>query len=403
MNPLNLSCRLVLALAGTGLLLACPGSKRSFDTPREPVALQSALAAPPDAGFLRAFEPKPFRFPEEHAPHPGFRTEWWYATGNLVGAGGERFGFQLTFFRHQLLPQPVARSASLATSEVWMAHAAVASESDGKFLFKERFARSNQVEVKPEPFLLRMGSWAWQSTGEDPPGFEVRASAEEFGFFLRLKPGRGPILQGEGGLSRKGPEPGNASYYYSLTRLPTEGTLELGGRKIPVRGSSWIDREWSTSVLPPDVVGWDWMALELEDGRDLMLYRLRRANGSSTPESQGAWIHPDGSQERLGVADFSLQPRGTVQTRSGTRYPEGFRISLARWQTELELVPLLADQELQATVRYWEGAVRVLGQGPKGKIRGSGFLEMTGYADRKSGSLAPVQPGKSSACGATPR
>jgi predicted secreted hydrolase len=320
-----------------------------------------------------------------------------------VAETGDRFGFQLTFFRHQLLPHANPRPASLATNEVWMAHAALSSKTERIFLFTEKFARSLQMEVQRDPLLLRMGSWSWRSSGQDSPAFELRVATEQFRFALQLKPGRGPILQGEEGLSRKGPEPGNASYYYSMTRLPTEGTLELLSRKVPVRGSSWIDREWSTSVLPLDVVGWDWIALELEDGRDLMLYRLRRGDGSSSPESQGVWIYPGGATEKIEAGDFSLEPRGTVQTRSGTLYPQGFRIRLDQGQTELELIPLLADQELQSAVRYWEGAVEVLGRGPAGDLRGVGFLEMTGYADRKSGNLPPVQPGKSSAFGSTPR
>lgn len=405
MSALRLPSRLTTAwllLVASGSL-SCQKEAKSPGPIEPALAVVEALAAPRNEEFLRADGVRPFRFPEDHGPHRGFRTEWWYWTGTLEDASRNLYGFQLTFFRQQLTARPRPRAAALATSEIWMAHAAVGSERDLRFLFAERFSRQAAVQVRAAPFELTMGTWSARSLGGDFAPLQLAAGGEGFSFDLQLLPGRGPVLQGEQGLSRKGPEPGNASYYYSMTRFPVTGTIELDGKAVPVSGRAWLDREWSTSVLPRDVVGWDWLALQLDDGRDLMLYRLRRADGSSTGESAGSWILPDGTVRSLSRSDFELQPLGEIETASRTRYPAGFEVVLPGDRTVLEIDPILPDQELRTAIRYWEGAVRVRGTGPAGTIFGSGFLEMTGYAGRKSGSRSPDQPGKSSAFGSTPR
>jgi predicted secreted hydrolase len=208
----------------------------------------------------------------------------------------------------------------------------------------------------------------------------LRAAQEGIAIDLLLQPGKRPVLQGERGLSRKSAEPGNASYYYSLTRMPAAGTVRLDGESFAVTGLAWMDREWSTSSLGEDQVGWDWFALQLGDGSEVMLYRLRRTDGSADPSSSGTAIAPDGASRHLARADFQLQDLDFWQSpASGARYPARWRVRVPAEGLELEVTPLLADQELDVSFRYWEGAVGIEGTRRGRPVRGRGYVEMTGY------------------------
>jgi predicted secreted hydrolase len=204
----------------------------------------------------------------------------------------------------------------------------------------------------------------------------VAREAGQVELALTVARGRGPILQGDGGLSRKGPEPGNASYYYSFTRMPTQGRLVLGGQRFEVSGESWLDREWSTSALGPELAGWDWLALHLSDGRDLMVYRLRRKDGRPAAESRATLIAPDGTTRLFGPEAFRLTPRSWWVSPRGGRYPIAVTIEIPAADLHLETRPLLEDQELPLSFRYWEGAVTAQGRG----LTATGYLELTGYA-----------------------
>jgi len=200
--------------------------------------------------------------------------------------------------------------------------------------------------------------------------------------FLELQPGKPMVLQGERGLSRKGSEPGNASYYYSFTRLQARGTVTLGEEEVPVRGQAWLDREWSTSALSEDQVGWDWFALQLSDGRDLMYYQIRRADGTADPRSRGVLVDADGGVQSLTSRMVEITVLdGWESPRGGHRYPSRWRLVLPGEDLHLEVVPLLADQELDLTFRYWEGAVRVTGTEASSSLTGRGYVELTGYGD----------------------
>jgi predicted secreted hydrolase len=201
------------------------------------------------------------------------------------------------------------------------------------------------------------------------------------GIDLALTSAKPPVLHGEAGLSRKGAEPGNASYYYSLTRMPAAGTITLDGNAIPVRGLAWMDREWSTSQLGAGQVGWDWFALHLDDGRELMLYRLRRRDGAIDPASSGTLVAADGGARTLGpdavevtVLDHWTSPRDQA------RYPARWRVRVPGEALDLVVTPLLADQELILAVRYWEGAVRAEGTAGGRPLGGTGYVELVGYA-----------------------
>ncbi len=429
-----------LAAAGAALALAV-GCGRWGGGGAEPVratlSASAVLGGADTAGFARAAAARPFRFPADHGPHPGFRNEWWYFTGNLVagdGADGRRFGYELTFFRTALVPQPPARASDWAASEVYMAHFALTDSAGGQFLARERFERGGSMALAgayagSEGLRVWLDDWSaasvWQcgsmgvwgkpggarspscapaaavSPGGSgsvgiaashtltPPhshtGFwPLTVAAQDSGMALHLSLGEGkpPVLQGDRGLSRKGAAPGDASYYYSLTRMPTRGWLEVGGRRYVVSGESWMDREWSTSALGRDEVGWDWLALQLSDGRELMLYRIRRRDGTISPFSGGTLVGADGRTRALAAADARVDVTGTwASPRDGTRYPARWRVRVPSAGLDLDVRPILPDQELNLTFRYWEGAVNVIGRagGREGAVAGHGYVELTGY------------------------
>lgn len=339
------------------------------------------------AGFEQALAPRAFTFPADHGAHPGFRTEWWYFTGNLASEAGDRFGFQLTFFRNQVKPQPVARPSAWGANNVFMAHFALTDEKAGRFVAFERFSRSalGLAGVEASPFRVWLEDW--QVSGPSVESATLKARQGDLALELQLSAGKGVVLQGEQGLSSKGPEAGNASFYYSLPRIPARGTITIGERQHAVAGELWLDREWSTSALSPGVVGWDWFSLQLDDGRELLFYRLRRADGTSTPESGGSLVAADGTVTPLSRESVTLTSLGTWKSpATGATYPVRWRLAVPTAGLELEITPLLESQELDLSVRYWEGAVEATGAAAGGPISGRGYLELTGYDGAAVGS-----------------
>lgn len=358
--------------------------------PAASLSVASALQTTDDRGYDRAFAPREFHFPADHGPHPWFRTEWWYYTGNLSTRQGRRLGFQLTFFRSALAPHATARASAWATSQAWLAHFTVSDVDggdggdSGRFLSFERWSRGSLglAGAKAEPFQVWLERWSATAsiTARPTPPMRLRAAQDGAAIDLVLQPGKPPVLQGDRGLSQKGPKPGNASYYYSLTRMPAAGTVRLGGDSFQVSGLAWMDREWSTSSLAEDEVGWDWFALQLDDGTDLMLYQLRRRDGSADPRSSGTLVGPGGESRPFKLADFRLESLGRWRSpRSGAAYPAHWRVRIPSEELELDISPLLADQELDVSFRYWEGAVAIAGRHRGRPVRGQGYVEMTGY------------------------
>ncbi len=363
--------------------------------PTQPPALSiTALLGGGDSGsFARAVAPRAFSFPEDHGPHSAFSTEWWYFTGNLAAPGAspvdadadaeQVFGYQLTFFRSALASDPPPRQSAWGASQAYMAHFALSAPGDpaAGFFSYERFARGagGLAGAATGPFRVWLEDWS-VSGGEGIPPLRLRAAAEEVAIDLTLAPGKPPVLQGDRGLSQKGRGPGNASYYYSLTRLPSTGRVVVRGETFEVSGLSWMDREWSTSSLDEGVVGWDWFSLQLDDGRDLMAYQLRRADGSADPLSAGSLVASDGGVVPLLAADYRIEPLATWRSpKTGRTYPSRWRLVLPAERLELEIEPLLADQELSHSFVYWEGAVRFQGAAANGPVSGRGYVELTGY------------------------
>jgi predicted secreted hydrolase len=334
-------------------------------------------------GFARALAPRPFVFPPDHGPHSGFRTEWWYYTGNLQSADGRHFGFQLTFFRIAVAPTMAPRASAWASREVYMAHFALTDTAGRRFSAASRLSRAalGLAGARAQPFKVWVEDWVAEGVASGAVPVRLRAAGEETAIDLTLTSTKPVVLQGERGLDRKGEEPGNASYYYSLTRMPVTGRVTIRGAAFEVSGLGWMDREWSTSSLGADLVGWDWMALQLDDGRDLMLYQLRRADGTADRFSAGSLVGVDGASRPLGREDFRIDVRATwTSPRDGTRYPSRWRVTVPSEALELEIVPRLADQELVLAVRYWEGAVRVDGRAGGRPMGGAGYVELVGYA-----------------------
>jgi predicted secreted hydrolase len=351
---------------------------------RAGLGVVEAMGSSADAGFAKATEPRPFVFPGDHGPHPEYAIEWWYATGNL-NAGDRHFGYQLTIFRTGLTAHPAARASDWAAENVYMAHFALSDVEGQQFHAFERFSRDGAglAGASAEPFQVFLEDWSIAGQGGEALPMRLRAAEGEIAIDLTLSSSKPPTLQGDQGLSQKGPSAGNASYYYSLTRMPTEGTVRVGETSYQVTGLSWLDREWSTSALEGDIVGWDWFALHLDSGDDVMFYQLRRADGGPSPFTTGSITGPDGTVRTLSGDDVRLTPLDTWQSpRSGSVYPSRWRLEAPALDLSLELTPFIKDQELPTSVVYWEGAVQIAGTRAGTPIGGSGYVEMTGYADR---------------------
>ena len=351
--------------------------------PIESIAVRSALGAGDDnTGYQRAYQPRPFEFPADHGPHSDFRNEWWYVTGNLVDAAGRQFGYQLTLFRIALAPTTPVEDSAWRTNQIYMGHFALTDVQGKQHHAFERFSRGavGLAGAQAAPFRVWLEDWALTGTESDAFPMRVRAREGNVEIDLSLNTAKPVVLQGDRGLSQKSAEPGNASYYYSYTRLPTRGTVRVGETTFAVEGASWLDREWSTSALGSEQSGWDWFALQLDDGRDLMFYRLRRKDGGTDPHSKGVLVAADGRTRLLGWSEVTLQPLGEwVSPKTGDRYPARWRLRLPAENLDLTVTPKVADQEMRLTVRYWEGAVAVNGRAGERKTGGQGYLEMTRY------------------------
>ena len=369
---------LLLSLLCALAVLACgPDTATEPDSPGNET-MRSELGGPADAGFARAEEVREFDFPADHGPHPAFRNEWWYLVGNLEDEQGRRHGFQVTFFRIGLAPGEETRASAWASNQMWMAHLALTDVEAETHYQSERFARDGDIGLagaEADGRRIWLEDWALERTSEGD--WHLTATTEDFALNLSFDPERVPMLHGEQGLSQKSAEPGNASYYYSKPRLATHGEIRISDDTRPVSGRSWLDREWSTSVLGDEQEGWDWFALQLDDGTDVMIYEMRRFDGERSPYAYAAVMPPDGEVRRLGPDEFEIDVLDHWTSPRGDTYPARWRLRIAGLDGPLEVVPVLADQEFTGTVRYWEGAADVLRDGASA---GRGYVELAGYA-----------------------
>lgn len=376
----------LLLLLGLGLTLpGCNDLRRdNKHDNNSQQALTRALATDATAGFARATQVQPFVFPRDHGPHPDFRTEWWYFTGNLNSAAGRHFGYELTLFRHALQAATTTRQSRWAMRDVYFAHFAITDTDNKKFYYQERLTRhaAGLAGANANPFRVWIDDWRISADSKADFPWSLRAQTDNFEIDLQLSSIKPLVLQGNKGLSRKGPSQGNASYYYSYTRLQASGTVRVGKQTHKVSGLSWMDREWSTSALSKDQQGWDWFALQLQDGYELMFYRIRGQDNTSDPFSAGALIDPQGRSKLLGAQDVTIEVLKHWHSPRGGRYPSAWRIHIPSVQLELQIRPVIPDQELVTRVRYWEGAVTSHGTHGGQAITGRGYVELTGYAAR---------------------
>jgi predicted secreted hydrolase len=356
--------------------------------PRPPI---TAGGAPDTSGFARALAPVDFTFSRDHGPHFDFQTEWWYYTGNLQAENGERFGYQLTFFRRGLTPGAPADPTGLTTNQIYFAHFAISDVANAAHRAVERFSRGagGLAGASGEPFRVWLEDWSAESLNADGSAVRLRARDSEMQLDLKLRAVKPIVAHGERGLSAKSDQPGNASYYLSFTRMATEGAMTVGGRTINVAGESWFDHEWSTSVLGPDAVGWDWFSLQLSDGRELMLFLVRLETGGVEGVSGGTLVERNGSPKPVKLGQFSIDPSGASWTSPSTQavYPLGWRIRVPEAGIDLMVEPFFPAQEMQLSVIYWEGAVRVTGVSGGQPVTGQGYVELTGYQGSMQGVL----------------
>ncbi len=338
----------------------------------------AALVSAADFPYRPAVAGYHYTFPRDHFEHPDFRTEWWYYTGNLQSTHGERFGFELVFFRQGRRREPVENRSAWRVDDVYLAHLALTDIDAGKFYPQERLNRAGPglAGASFEKRRVWNGNWSAQWM-EDRQILE--AVAEGFRFRLRLDPLKPPVIHGENGVSQKAEGTGKASHYVSFSRLEVSGSVEIEGASHAVRGIAWMDHEWFTHQLDASQVGWDWFSIQLDDGRDLMLFELRTKSGGIDPYSSGTYIDAHGAARHLTAREFSLEPgRVWVSPKTKARYPVSWRISIPSLELNLACEAALDSQELVSAdpngPSYWEGAVRY-----SGPSSGVGYVEMTGY------------------------
>ena len=341
------------------------------------------------SGFSQATEPNNVIFPRDFGPHEDYQTEWWYYTGNLTADTGEEFGYQLTFFRRALTPEEIANDdSSWRSNQIYFAHFTVTDVDGQAFYPHERFSRAGAglAGAQAVPYAVWLENW---SAREIEPGVvRLFAEAEDVTLDLKLTQSLEPILHGEGGLSQKGATEGTASYYYSLVQQPTNGTVRVGENSYNVSGKSWKDHEYSTQALSPNVIGWDWFSLQLDNGQSLMFFQIRNEDGSIEPFSSGSFIDVDGTVTPLTIDDWQLEVTDTWESpANGAEYPAGWNIRIPSLEIELEGRPLLANQELNVVTTYWEGATEFNGTVAGQPVTAKGYIELTGYAESMNGRL----------------
>lgn len=342
----------------------------------------------PGYEFRSAVSGYRYEFPRDHGSHPDYRTEWWYYTGHLRANNGRSFGFELTFFRRAVPPDKVKTQPSAWTvNHLFLAHFAVTDISGRRFHFSEKLSREGLGKAGAEQSGLRVWIDDWRAEAEaGPTGSHTLVACDEtHRLALKLQPAKLPVIHGPAGISRKGEGVGQASHYYSFTRLATAGSLTIDGDEFEVTGTSWMDHEFGSADLGAEQVGWDWFGIQLEDESEIMLYRMRLKDGTSDHASSGTAVSAEGRTQHLEVTDFQIESTTSWTSReSGATYPSRWRLVIPALDLTMELVPLLDEQELRTSrstqVTYWEGAVAVVGTKNGRSIKGQGYVELTGYA-----------------------
>jgi len=356
------------------------------------VMLGAWLHASAENDYLAVTGPCYQTFPQDHGAHPGYRTEWWYYTGNVMAKSGERYGYQLTFFRSQISPPGANETwpqppSDWRTQQIFVGHAAISDLGGQKHYHAERMAREALgmagTTQKEGATTIFIGPWSATIRADT---HNLTAITPDFSIDLALQSSKPPVLHGKAGYSRKGSSVKNASCYYSLTRLLTRGKLGADGKTMVVEGLSWMDHEYSTAPLESGIIGWDWFSLQLSNQTELMLYLLRQTDNQTNDASSGTFIDASGVPQHLGNHDFNISVlKEWTSPETGGVYPVAWRIQVLPLDLDLKVAANLSDQEMQTAastgVTYWEGSVSGNGTIVTKRVQAKGYVELTGYAD----------------------
>jgi predicted secreted hydrolase len=348
------------------------------------LALGVGFAAAKPFAFRQALPGYVYRFPQDHAAHPAYKTEWWYYTGHLQSQdGSKRWGFEQTIFRVGQDPTKLPKNATLPAQPILMTHLALTDETGQRFVYTERLNRPLKGLAGADATQYRV----WNGTDSlhlQGGRHHLKAQFQDISWQLRLAESKPPVIHGINGVSQKADCVGCASHYYSLTRMKTDGALTIGQKRYVVQGLSWMDHEFGSNQLTATQTGWDWFSLQLDNQTELMLYLLRRKDGSIDPNSSGTWIPATGRPVHLKQSDFKVLAQKWWQSpKTGARYPAQWQVILPRQGWQLTVTPTVADQELAFSrnqqVSYWEGSCRVTARQKKRVVTGHGYVELTGY------------------------
>lgn len=330
-----------------------------------------------------------YAFPRDHGSHDDYGLEWWYFTGHVHDRSARRFGYEVTFFRKAIDDARVRDHPSRwALRHLYFAHLALTDVDGAAFRFSEKLSRAAFGKAGADPGRMKVwiDRWTLEPVTEDHGRLHLTAQDGGFGVDLTLTPEKPPVIHGREGISRKGTGPGQASHYYSLSRLGTRGTVRVGGQPFEVTGASWMDHEFGSGGLSEDLVGWDWFSVQFDSNVELMLYLLRKRDGSHDPASSGTLILPDGTSRHLERADFVVRTwEQWTSPLSHATYPAKWTLEVPSVPLRVTVTPVLSDQELRTVnstrVTYWEGAVDVRGHYRDAPVTGNGYVELTGYAN----------------------
>lgn len=336
--------------------------------------------------FKQALPGYVFSFPRDHVSHDEFKTEWWYYTGHLESKDQKHYGYELTFFRTGVDELPVKQRSPWDVKDIFLAHFAITDENNKTFHYFEKLNRSglNSAGARLDHYYVFNENWSVEQLGNQ---YVLKADTSDFGLHLLLTSVKPPVVHGKDGVSQKASCKGCASHYYSMTRLKSEGYVYLKGQAIPVSGTSWMDHEFGSNQLTSEQVGWDWYSVQLNDKTELMLYVIKKTDGSIDSNSSGTIVYADGSSKHISQSEFSITTKRQWKSpHTGGTYPMEWTINVPSQKVSLNLVPVLDDQELSTAkstgVSYWEGATTVNGQVNGKSVKGQAYVEMTGYAEK---------------------
>lgn len=346
------------------------------------ITLSDAMNIPDSAEFKKVSGKRTFTFPEDHGPHPGYAIEWWYFTGNLDNASGDHFGYELTIFRIGLSNNTQERNTDWMTSGIYMAHFAVTDVNNEMFYSFERFSRDSLqlagalIEDSGD-FRIWLEDWTITGSGDAMPVINLKAKNDVIAIDLLLESIKPLVLQGDQGYSKKGNQAENASYYYSVPRMETSGTINIENISHVVNGDSWMDREWSSSALGNNQIGWNWFAFQFDNNHELMYYQMLSDGPAMDLNSHGVIVDPSSGKAPINHKDITLQAMEHWRSPSGISYPIRWKMLLPSESIDLDIRAYIPNQELDVSIKYWEGNVDITGMFRGESISGSGYVEMT--------------------------